>query len=280
MNKMVPDQEIFKPHPALREFVISIFIFRADLRHIDADVICPFPPTPQNYIYFYINDPIHTQKIGQLAFIKKPVSITVGPQLTRVNLNVGKDHFMLGIKFYPGGLYRLLGFPMEKIFDEDIDSYALFGNEIHVIYEKLKNAKSRLEMKNIAEAFLLQKTERLTAALPFDYAIRELVNNSGSMRIEKVASLSCLSLRQFERKCMERIGMPPKLFARLIRFSNAYHLKEKQPHLNWTAIAHSSGYYDQMHFLKDFKEFAGVIPSLIQEELEATPLRLQGAIRQ
>lgn len=276
----MPDQEIFKPHPALREFASSIFIFRADLRHVEADVICPFPPTPQNYIYFYINDPIYIQKNGHNTFIKKPVSITVGPQLTKVNLNVGKDHFMLGIKFHPGGLYRLLGFPMEKIFDEDVDSYDLFGNEISVIYEKLKNAQNRLEMKNVVEAFLLKKTGRLKAALPFDYAIRELENNSGSMRIEKVASLSCLSLRQFERKCMERIGMPPKLFARLIRFSNAYQLKERQPHLNWTAIAHSSGYFDQMHFLKDFKEFAGVIPSLIQEELEATPLRLQGSIQQ
>jgi len=276
---MMPHQQLFKPHPALREFVSGILIFRADLRHFETNVICPFPPTPQNYIYFYLNDPLCVQKNGQKDFIKKPVSITVGPQLTRVNLSVGKDHFMLGVIFHPGGLYRLLGFPMGKIYDEDVDSYALFGNAITIIYERLKGAQSWLEMKNIVEAFLLFKIERLKAALPFDYAIRELVNNSGSMRIEKVASLSCLSIRQFERKCLERIGMPPKLFARLIRFSNAYRLKEEQPHLTWTAIAHSSGYFDQMHFLKDFKEFAGITPTLIQEGLEETPLRLQGSLR-
>lgn len=276
----MPEQQIFKPHPALQDFVNRILIFRADLRCIGPDIICPFPPTPQNYIYFYINDPIHTRKNGNNAFIKKPGSITVGPQLTGVHLNLGKDHFMLAIIFHPGGLYRLLGMPMKHMFDEDVDSYALFGNEINRIHEKLQYAQSWLEMKNIAESFLLNRIGRLKTALPFDHAIRELMDNSGNLRMEKVASLSCLSIRQFERKCMERIGLPPKLFARLVRFSGAYQLKEHQPHLSWTEIAHSSGYYDQMHFLRDFKEFAGVTPSLIQGQLDATPLRLQANARQ
>ncbi len=274
------EREIFKPHPALQGLVNRIVIFRADLRHIKADVICPFPPTPQNYIYFYINDPIYTRKDGDSFFLKKPDSITVGPQVTRVNLNLGKDHCMLGIIFHPGGLYRLLGMPMGKICDEDIDTHALFGSEIRIVNEKLKEARSWLDMKNIAEAFLLQKLDRLKTALPFDYAIRELMEYNGNLSIEKTASLSCLSIRQFERKCIERIGLSPKLFARLIRFSNAYHLKETHHDLSWTSIAHSCGYYDQMHFLKDFKEFAGVTPSLIQKDLEATPLRLQGSVWQ
>jgi len=277
---MDPDFQIFKPHPALQNLVSKILIFRADLRHMNADIICPFPPTPQNYIYFYINDPVYTQKTGENAFIKKPASITVGPQVNKVNLNVGRDHFMLGIIFHPGALYRLLGFSMKNICDEDLDTSDLFGNEINLIQERLKNAQSWVEMKNVVESFLLQKIKSIKAALPFDDAIRELMNAGGCIRIEKVASLSCLSIRQFERKCLERIGIPPKLFARLIRFSNAYILKEKQQHLSWTSIAHSSGYYDQMHFVKDFKEFAGVTPSFIQEELEATPLRLQNSATQ
>ena len=256
----------------------SILIFRADLRNCGDAVICPFPPTPENYIYFYLNDAIHTQKSGAVGFIKKPTSITVGPQLTKVNLNMGRDHFMLGIIFRPGGLYRLLGMPMKEIFDTDVDSYALFGKEINTIYEKLKAAQSWIDMKQIVEDFLLRKIEKLKPALPFDAAIRELVKSAGSISIENAASVSCLSTRQFERKCIERIGLPPKLFARIIRFSSAYRLKENKHDLSWTAIAHLSGYYDQMHFLKDFKEFAGDIPSSLQHELDATPLRLQGSI--
>jgi AraC-type DNA-binding domain-containing proteins len=263
----------------LQEFVSSIFIFRADLKHIASNIVCPFPPTPQNYIYFYLNDAISTQKNGEDAFIKKPGSITVGPQLTKVNLSIGKDHFMLGIAFHPASLYRLLGMPMTTMFDIDIESYNLFGRDATLIYDKLKESESWIEMKNIVESFLFQKLSRLKALIPFDFAVKQMMSANGNISIEKVASLSCLSLRQFERKCLERIGLPPKLFARLIRFSNAYRLKERKHHLSWTSIAHLSGYYDQMHFIKDFKEFAGVTPSFIQHELEATPLRLQNTFR-
>ncbi len=245
------------------------------MRHSEADIICPFPPTPNQYIFFYLNDAVHAQKNAEGDFITKPGSITVGPQISRVNLNLGKDHFMLGIIFHPGGLFRLLGMPMKHFEYTDLDSYSLFGNEISQLQEKIKEAPDWISMKNRVEDFLLRKLALLKSALPFDYAIQELVKANGLLTIEKTASLSCLSLRQFERKCMERLGLPPKHFARLIRFSKAYRLKENQHQLSWTTIAHASGYYDQMHFIRDFREFAGVTPSFMQADLEATPLRLQ-----
>ncbi|HVZ24716.1 MAG TPA: helix-turn-helix domain-containing protein [Sediminibacterium sp.] len=271
-------QQLYKPHPALQEFVSGILIYRADLRHTQEDIVCPFPPTPQNYIYFYLNDPVQTQKNGETFYTEKAGSITVGPQLTRVNLNIGKDHFMLGIIFHPGGLHRLLGMPMHGIVDTDMETRALLGGEIQTVYTQLQNAETWGEMKMVAESFLLRQLQRLRPALPFDFAIQELVKQGGGLSMEKTASLACLSLRQFERQCLERIGLPPKLFARLIRFSKAYQLKEHAQQVSWTSVAHTCGYYDQMHFIRDFREFAGVTPTGIQSDWAATPLRLQGNI--
>ena len=73
--------------------------------------------------------------------------------------------------------------------------------------------------------------------------------------------------------------MPPKLFARIIRFSKAYRLRENFPNMNWTSIAHECGYFDQMHFIRDFKEFAGVSPRIIEKELEQLPVRLQASMQ-
>jgi AraC-like DNA-binding protein len=95
------------------------------------------------------------------------------------------------------------------------------------------------------------------------------------MPIEQAASLSCLSMKQFERKCKERIGMNPKMYARILKFSKAYRLHEALPQLSWTKIAYEAGYYDQMHMIKDFKVFAGVNPSVIEQQLLSTPLRMQ-----
>jgi AraC-like DNA-binding protein len=127
----------------------------------------------------------------------------------------------------------------------------------------------------VVENFLLEKIGRAKAALPFDHAMAVLTKQHGLLPIEKVAALACLSTRQFERQCKERIGLPPKLYARLIRFSKAYRLFELQPQLSWTNIAHSCGYFDQMHFIRDCKEFSGVTPTAIAKEVSNSSVQLQ-----
>jgi transcriptional regulator GlxA family with amidase domain len=94
-----------------------------------------------------------------------------------------------------------------------------------------------------------------------------------------VASLACLSIRQFERVSKKRIGVPPKFFARLIRFSKAYRMRENFPQMSWTSIAYNCGYFDQMHFIRDFKQFASVAPGIIEKDLQKAPVRLQAELR-
>lgn len=143
------------------------------------------------------------------------------------------------------------------------------------INEQLQNTPSLEEGKNIVEQFLLKKVTSLKGILPIDSALGMLLSYNGTMTIEKTASFSCLSLKQFERKCKERIEMNPKLFARILKFSKAYRLHESCPQLNWTQIAYDAGYFDHMHMIRDFKTFAGVNPSVIEQQLLSTPLRMQ-----
>jgi AraC-like DNA-binding protein len=79
-----------------------------------------------------------------------------------------------------------------------------------------------------------------------------------------VAAKSCLSTRQFERQARIRLGLPPKLYARIVRFFFAFRLKRKRPDLTWTAISNTCGYFDQMHFIRDFKAFAGATPRMLR----------------
>lgn len=269
-------QHFFIPHPALQDFVSNIMIFHAVS---DISFVCPFPPIPQHCIYFYINDPVRIQKGGEREFTTKAASLTVGAQLTRIDINIGNNHLMLCVSFHPGGLHRLLNIPMHSMMDKDVDTSLLFKKEISEVNERLKEAETYEAMKAIAEHFLLKKLSQLRAALPFDKAMQFLVQHDGNISMDKIASLSCLSIRQFERKCKERIGLPPKLFARLTRFSKAYRMKEQQPHLNWTSLAYECGYFDQMHLIRDFKEFTGVTPSFIDKELGETTLRLQANLK-
>jgi AraC-like DNA-binding protein len=58
-----------------------------------------------------------------------------------------------------------------------------------------------------------------------------------------------------------------------VRFSKAWIMKEQQPDISWIKIAHECGYFDQMHLIRDFHEFAGVNPSAIEAELLRSPVK-------
>lgn len=271
--------EFYTPHFLLQEFVNCIMIIHAEVPTNAPAAIAPYPPTPQDSLFFYINDRIKVQKEGKGNFIEQPRSVIVGVQSVRVTLNLNRNHKAVRVGFHPGGMHRLLGFSMKQMVDVSYDADDVFGNEMQEVNDKLQEAKSFEAIKNVIEHFLLGKVNSLRKALPFDKAMLELLHFNGNVPMEHIASLACLSLRQFERVSQERIGLPPKFFARLIRFSKAYRLRENFPLLSWTSIAHQCGYFDQMHFIRDFKEFAGVAPSLIEKELDNTPFRMQATMR-
>lgn len=271
--------KFYTPHILLQDFIQCIMVIHAEVESNGSPLICPYPPAPQDSLFFYINDRIKVLKSGETEFRLQPRSVVVGPMVTRVMLDINKSHKAVRVGFHPGGLHRFLRLPMEEMIDGHFDAADIYGNEIETVNNQLQEAQNFDEIKNVIELFLLKKVSSLKRALPFDKAMLVLMRTSGNMPIEKVASLACLSIRQFERVSKERIGIPPKFFARLIRFSKAYRMRENFPQMSWTSIAHNCGYFDQMHLIRDFRQFACVPPGIIERDLEKAPVRLQAELR-
>jgi len=271
--------KIYIPHRALQDYVLNISTVHAVLPDGIRDAVSPYPPTPFQSLMFYCNDPVSMGRAGEDDYGKQALSVLIGPQYSRVNVKVHHQLRAIRVDFLPGGLFRMMGIPMHELFDMGYDAREFFGCEMGRINEKLQDISNLEKGKEIVEKFLLDRVARLRDILPVDYALHMLLNKSGHMTMDEVASISCLSLKQFERKCQERIGMNPKLFARILRFSKAYRLHEAFPQMSWIRIAYEAGYYDQMHMIRDFKVFAGVNPSIIGEQLLSTPLRMQKDLR-
>ncbi len=271
--------QFYIPHPLLRGFIQCIMVIDVKVAASAGPVVIPYPPTPQNSLFFYIDDPIQVQFDDTGGFVLQPRSVIVGPQLTPVKIDINQSHKAVRVGFHPGGLYRFLGFSLHEMVDGNYNAADIFGNAMQRVQQQLQEAGDFDAIKEVVEQFLLQRLQSLKPVLPFDQAMLQLMKHNGNTPIEEIASLSCLSLRQFERVCKQRIGLPPKLFARIIRFSKAYRLRENFPLISWTSIAHECGYFDQMHFIRDFKQFARVAPGIIEKELEQAPVRLQGSMR-
>lgn len=255
----------YAPHPALLEFIDSIFVLNVSFTPgVGLSPIYPFVPTHNRFLCFYLDDQVKVKKqTGD--FVVRARSIIIGPQLTPVTLDLGQNHQAVVVNLKPAGMYRLLGIPMAELVDCDFDARLVIGKEIEELLDRLQEAQTSQERNAITQRYLLWKLDQLKPALPFDLAMLQLVHASGNLPIEYVASQACLSVRQFERKSYERLGLPPKIFGRMIRFSHAYKYKENSPHTSWTAIAYRCGYFDQMHFIRDFKFFTGLTPGMLKE---------------
>lgn len=263
------------PHPALQQYVLSLSTVDVQLPMGMRDVVTPYPATPFQSLFFYGDHPVSMSRTGVGDFAEQPNIVLTGPQFSRVNLKVTSQLRAIRVDFVPGGIYRMLGIPMTQLFDGGFDALDFFGASMQRIAEQFQGIQSLEEGKDIVENFLLTHVVKLKEMLPIDHAISVLLNSNGTLSMEQMASLACLSLKQFERKCQERLGMNPKMYARILRFSKAYRMHEALPNLPWIKIAYEGGYFDQMHMIRDFKVFAGVNPSVIEQQLLSTPLRMQ-----
>ncbi len=264
------------PHPALRHFVRSIVIDNFQLDASCPRPVSPFPPQPEHRLYFYPYNKIICRNYADNTSCEMPHSIIVGPQLSRVDLTMGYNMLVVMVNFQPGGLHRLLRIPMHEILDLPLDASLILGKEIVDVTEQLTQATDHEKMITILEQFLLRKAKALKPILPFETVLEQMLASRQITNVDQLAKQACVSNRQLERQFKERTGLPPKVFTRLVRFSNAWVLREQKAHLSWSSIAHLCGYADQMHMIRDFKDFAGVSPRILQSELEKSHLRLQG----
>lgn len=267
-------QQFYEPHPALKGFVNNIMIHQMNFDATQPQINFSVPPLPEHCLFFYVRDSSEAEDIATNKKETLPASIVVGPHINRHIMTAGHNHLMIKVGFQPGGLYRLLGIPMKELLCKDsFDCADLLGNQINEVNDRLKYAASFTEMKMIVETFLLKHSNKLKQALPIDQVLPLVIKERGLIKIDQLASLACLSTRQFERVFQQRIGLPPKHFSRMVRFSQAWILKEQTPTLPWIKIAYECGYFDQMHLIRDFQEFAGVNPSDIEVELSQSPVK-------
>jgi transcriptional regulator GlxA family with amidase domain len=87
---------------------------------------------------------------------------------------------------------------------------------------------------------------------------RRLPNRAVSSVTDQIG----LSERRFIRLFAEQVGLTPKLFCRVQRFQKVLRHIARSSSIDWTEIALSCGYFDQAHFIHDFRAFSGINPSL------------------
>ena len=185
-----------------------------------------------------------------------------GPSNVVRRFEIQRTFGMFGVYLYPYAIPALFDIPAAEVSNQIPDLLAVFGKEGEALEERMMLADTNAARIEIIVSFLEKRVRKAQLKQhPVFSAIADIIHSNGLATIEKVADQYFISQRQFERKFKEYAGLTPKLFSRIVRFQAACRLFGAQQR-SLTGIGYECGYYDQSHFIHDFREFSGYHPKL------------------
>lgn len=190
-------------------------------------------------------------------------------QTTRYKaLKVLGEFGLIGVYLFSYSVPVLFGYSAKELTDQLLDLDTFMGKEGRLLEEQIIMAQNNIQRIHILERFFLQ---RLACARKMDTisqsCIQQILYAKEEITLQDLAKQANISKRQLERKFSTYAGLSPKLFSRVIRFQKT--LKSTTiPTKNLTQLAYEKGYYDQSHFIRDFKEFSGLHPKFYFKQAE------------
>lgn len=166
------------------------------------------------------------------------------------------------VRFYPYGFANFITRPIRELADKETPLTSLFEEQsVRVLEQKIIEAPSTRSRIELVENFLLGKLKDQSIIENIvKSTIDALSQTKGNMSINSILKDDLSKRRNLERKFSKQVGISPKQLGKIIRLQAALKLILNNKGEKLTQIAYESEYYDQAHFIKDFKEFTGTNP--------------------
>lgn len=169
----------------------------------------------------------------------------------------------VAVAFKPMGAYRLLGVSQYPMVNHSIAMDEILPESRCVKHQLEDHATDPQKVFSILEDWLLKllvKNDR-TYINQLDFACQLIHNNAGTLRIDELCRSSGMSKSGLEAHFNEKIGVSPKMYSRIIRFINVNRFIQQHAAMDWQHLVYRFDYFDQAHFIKEFKSFFGYSPS-------------------
>lgn len=179
-----------------------------------------------------------------------------------ITIPSGKESEMLIVQFKKGKAFPFLNEPMQNLTNFVVDAELVMKSEILNIRERLLETKTKEEKFQILEESLLQCYLNQLQQNPFvDFAISKILSCPNQISINEISKNVGFSHKHVCKIFKENVGVTPKTFLKIVRFQKAIRQIENQRFTDWSAVAYDCGFYDQSHFIADFKIFSGFTPT-------------------
>jgi AraC-like DNA-binding protein len=180
-------------------------------------------------------------------------------------IDTSEQEYVAGVAFRPGGTVPFMRMPAHEASDADVPLEALWGRrQVTALRERLLEGDGIDAKLDALEAVLreLWFPQQLHPAVNFALAAFDRAPLTTS--IAAVTDAIGLSSKRFIERFKSDVGLTPKRYCRIRRFQRALALSRRGRDVDWTRVSADCGYFDQAHFIHDFRSFAGLTPTAYQ----------------
>jgi AraC-like DNA-binding protein len=175
-------------------------------------------------------------------------------------VGTGQVHESVDVKLTPVGFFALARCSPRELVGAYVEPGEMFGRAGRLLEEQLQSARTWEQRCAVLDRLLLSRARDPLRPHPLVLeALWHLQRTSGAISIDALADVLGYSRRHLTAVFHEQMGLPPKTMARLIRFQRVCERLRVAP-ASWADIAAESGYCDQAHLNRDFRELAETTP--------------------
>jgi AraC-like DNA-binding protein len=170
------------------------------------------------------------------------------------------------IDFTPLGYYHFFRFPLKTyVFNEDVLSGGL-GKEATSFFETVFEIPDFQKRGALIEQFLLSKFI-VTDSTFLQQCLHYIDRTGGEITLKQLSSCLQCSEKKVVRAFINNFDLTPKDYMRIVRFRRALASLNTNSTSSLTSLGYEHCYYDQSHFIKDFKFFTGKTPKQIRDTI-------------
>lgn len=221
----------------------------------NTELIINLTETPQ---FIYDNETLREIQTCRRGWIS-------GVRTQPITIPSGRDSRMLVVAFKKGKAFPFYRFPMPELSDLVVEADLAFGRTFDDLREKLLAATTVVRMFELVEEFLLRRAgeaiEDSAVARCVDYALLGIVHRPTGASLQRLSEQIGYSQKHFIHLFKTQVGIPPKGYLRIMRFQKAVAALESNNVSPWSSLALACGFYDQAHFINDFRHFSGFTPN-------------------
>ncbi|PJZ84880.1 helix-turn-helix domain-containing protein [Leptospira harrisiae] len=168
---------------------------------------------------------------------------------------------VFGIKFRPGAFYPFYNKSVSLLTDKKMPLSILANDEILTLENKIFNLEEETSRVELVETWLEKNLTKPDPKITFINGIIDTIKEDrGIQSVDQIVKLTSMNLRNLQRLFRDYVGVSPKWVIQRFRIQEVAERIEKEKTIHYAEMALELGYYDQAHFIKDFKKTIGHSP--------------------